>query len=193
MDRRDLLKKMIAVLPAFLIGKCSALSIPKVKVETLEYWPTTYYRTRWEFDTVDEAETFVRSLIPELHELRLRLYPYSYPKTSQLRSGYRAAVRAQYKEDIEGLACKIVSQKTGESVYPDWIGKINAGYFWSIGSAWGYLANIRVDGKPVSRDCDWQGTKCFSQYLTEPFRKGNPTMLYWDAEKRKHVEVQHGG
>ena len=154
---------MLAAVP--LLG---AVLVPrkKVKVETLEHDPKTGYITRWEFNTVEEAEDFVRDLIPELTYIKILCRSFPAPHKS-ITSGYRDAVRAQFEADeIKETQWKIVSKKTGGMVLDAHIS------FGNIGMVWAWLENIRVNGQVVTRN----GTSHISEYLTQPFKKGNPVI-----------------
>ena len=132
----------------------------KAKVETLEHNPKTGYVTRWEFNTVEEAEDFVRDLIPELTYIRTGKDDAGLT-TTEIRSGYRDAVRVIQRGDIIETQWKIVSKKTGNTVLE---GHIN---FGNIGMTWAWLENIRVNGQVVTRNTKHG----ISEYLIQPFRK----------------------
>lgn len=148
-------------------------------VETLEHegWgydtnsknnQETKYIGQWEFDTEEDAITFVRSLIPRLRKITVR----ATPGIDSIRSGYRGAVRAQFNGGIIEMEVEIVSRKE-DGTYTLVLGEHVP--WWSVENAWGYLSNIRVNGKPVPRP-----GKGISEYLTEPFLKGEPYVVSYD-------------
>jgi hypothetical protein len=149
---------------------------PKVEVETLEHEGWGYsdasdvaglkYVKRWEFESKSEAEQFVRSLVPRL----TRVVEKEYERLDQIRSGYRGAVRAQFRSEIIRTEYEIVSKQTDGSCIPI---LTDRPVFWSADNAWGYLSNIRVNGQPVSRS---GRSGKISEYLTCPFIRGNPVI-----------------
>ena len=157
MNRRSLLS-MLAATPLgwFLSGSgCGS----KGKVEVMEHVPETKYEQKWEFATEAEAIEFVQSLTPKLTKVWL-------PVGRQT--------------DITQLHCVIVSRKEPEKIQVAgwrWInpeGEEARMPFWSISNAWSYLANIRVNGKPVSR---FSKGSNLTSYFTEPFLKGKPEVI----------------
>lgn len=181
-NRRDLIKKLfqgigITLLPVKLFAsKDTTVKVETIKVETLEHVPTIHYRTRWTFNTVEEAEEFVRSLIPELMLLEVE-QSHNPLYISGVKSGYRGAVKAQFLDNIKRMQIKIVHEKTGECVLADTETSQNRFPFWDISTAWAFLSNIRVNGRPVARDVK-NGRPIFNQYLSQPIRKGNPSIVY---------------
>lgn len=165
MNRRDLIQKL-AVFPLAVMPLVQCVKL--VDVTTLEHDPITQYYVRWQFADVDSAEEFVRSLIPKVSLLILRKnLPEQTKRISSIRSGYRHAVRVQLSGDLVCYQAGIWSKLT-----EDWAVKHRV--FDTIGSAWGYLEGIRVNGQPVSRG----GSNKLSEYLTQPFLRGNPEIEY---------------
>jgi hypothetical protein len=178
MKRRSLLQSLLAA-PLALLFKPQQKK-QTVEVQTLEHdgWGfvefperiiSTQYMTRWTFSTHEKAEEFVRSLYPRLAEIWLLKNGH----LDQIRSGYRRAVRAQFNGSIQRMQVEIV-HKQSDGTYSSTV-LLHRPMFDSVQDAWGWLSNIRVDGQPVSRKNSPNG---ISEYLAQPFIKGNPKMNY---------------
>jgi hypothetical protein len=167
MNRRDLLGALLSLpfVRWFIPG-----AITGYRVETLEHegWGVkeygsgkSHYAVQMTFSSKQEAEAFVQSLFPVL--LRIFVFDDDW-HMSQLRSGYRDAVRAQFKGTIQRMEVGIWSEQDGKLVF------LHHPAFWSIENAWAYLENIRINGEPVSRP---SSTGRISSYLVQPFKKGD--------------------
>lgn len=183
MDRRQWSKAVVGGLAGLAtgskLGKVFAIKTNQPAVlESLEHIPETKYVKRWEFSDEETAIQFVRSLLPELTRIEIRKDP-EYRKTRAIRSGYRGAVRVRLDGEIVSTNWAIYSRMDGWNLILTEDGFWKQGWplLWDIGVAWAWLAGLRVNGKVVTRDVNWEGKKCFNEYLAQPFRKGDPEIV----------------
>jgi len=143
---------------------------PGGRVEVLEYLNNNTeiaYYTKWVFKSELEAITFVQSLVPVLTKI----------------------VGIKGESTPESIECMIVSKdKPDEILIAGWdiqgVGQIREVLpFWNISNAWTYLLGIRVNGKIVQRPLSGSS---LSQYLVEPFRKGNPELVQFLDQSHRH-------
>lgn len=133
----------------------------------LEGTPSTQYMTRWTFSTHEKAEEFVRSLTPRITSIWLQ----KSEELAQIRSGYREAIRAQFRGSMVRYTAEIASRQSDNTFKSV---ELHRPQFTDVEEAWSWLSNIRIDGEPVSR----KGRTGLSEYLTRPFIKGEPKIHY---------------